>query len=54
NQNTICGLPFLVFIFATLLTSIISRSQCPDWPVQATVSEGANFAFRTCSNARFR
>ncbi|KIK05382.1 hypothetical protein K443DRAFT_91454, partial [Laccaria amethystina LaAM-08-1] len=48
NQNTICNLPFLVPVFTTLSASPFHtvNAQTGRFIVeQATVSEGANFAF---------
>jgi hypothetical protein len=56
NQNTICDLPFLVFVLTTLPVSPFLAVN-PDWPVHCRTSdgaEGANFPFCTFSNARFQ
>jgi len=57
NQNTICSLPFLIFVFTTLLASpFLAVDTQTDWFIikQATASVGANLAFCTCSVASFQ
>ncbi|KIK01357.1 hypothetical protein K443DRAFT_98826, partial [Laccaria amethystina LaAM-08-1] len=54
NQNTIRDLPFLVFVFTTLLVSPFLTQTGQFIVEQATMFEGANFAFCTCSKARFQ
>ena len=54
NQNTPCDLPVFVSALTTLPASpfLAVNAQAGRFTVQqATVSEGANFAFCTCSNA---